>query len=199
MPPTYGLDIETDTTVDGLDPTVSPVVSIALIGDEVELVLDGDEAVIIAELDRTLATLPAGVLITWNGGGFDLPFLRYRAARLGLGLGLELCLDPLIGGRHDPLPGHAGAYRGRWHHHGHVDGYQLFRADVGATLGFSCGLKSLARMVGLPVVEVDRARIHDLSEAERRAYVASDARLARTLVERRTGWIAAVDQLSSGS
>ena len=47
MPPTYGLDIETDTTVDGLDPTVSPVVSIALIGDEVELVLDGDEAVII--------------------------------------------------------------------------------------------------------------------------------------------------------
>lgn len=198
-PTTYGLDIETDTTVNGLDPAVAAVVAIALSGDGIELVLDGDERTIIAELDRVLAELPAGVLVTWNGSGFDLPFLRDRSERLGLTLGLELRLDPTIGGHHEPLLGHQGAYRARWHQHGHVDGYQLFRADVGATLHFPCGLKPLARMVGLPVIEVDRARIHELTDDERRGYVVSDARLARALVARRTHWVAAIDQVTSGS
>ena len=38
---------------------------------------------------------------------------------------------------------------------------------MGATVGLSCGLKSLSRLVGLPVVEVDRARIHELTGAQR--------------------------------
>lgn len=173
-------------------------------GDDLEVVLDGEESTIIAELDRVLAGLAPGVLVTWNGSGFDLPFLHDRATRHGLPLGLRLRLDPAIGGHHAPLAGHPGAYRARWHHHAHVDGYQLFRADVGASLRLPCGLKPLARLVGLPVVEVDRARIHELSLAERRAYVASDAHLARALVGRRAQWLAAVDQLpadeaSSGS
>lgn len=190
MPPTpltYGFDIETDTTIDGLDPSVAAVVAVALAGDEIEIVLDGEEATIITELDRILAALPAGVLVTWNGGGFDLPFLRHRADRLGLRLGLEL------------RPGIAGSHRARWHHHRHLDGYQLFRADVGASLHFPCGLKPLARMVGLPVIEVDRERIHELTPEERSAYVASDARLARALVARRTHWVAGIDQVSSGT
>lgn len=194
MLPTYGLDIETDTTIDGLDPAVAAVVSIAVAGDGVEVVLDGDERTIITELDAALRRLPRGVLITWNGSGFDLPFLQTRAERLSLGLGLELELDTGIGGRHEPLAGHSGAYRARWHGHRHIDGYQLFRADVGATVRLPCGLKPLARLVGLPVVEVDRERIHELSEAERRAYVVSDAVLARALVHRRTGWTAGIDQ-----
>ena len=140
------------------------MVAIALTGDEIELVLDGDEPTIIAQLDDVLAGLPAGVLVTWNGAGFDLPYLQDRARRHGLSLGLELRLDPAIGGRHEPLLGHDGAYRARWYHHRHVDGYQLFRADVGATLHLPCGLKPLARMVGLPVVEVDRERIHELTD-----------------------------------
>lgn len=196
---TYGLDIETDTTVNGLDPEVAAVVAIALTGEELEVVLDGDEAEIISELDRLLSTLPAGVIVTWNGGGFDLPFLADRARRLAIVLGLDLRLDLGIGGHHEPLAGHAGAYRCRWHHHRHLDGYQLFRADVGASLHLPCGLKPLARMVGLPVVEVDRERIHELTDDERRAYVASDARLARALVARRACWEAGIDQLSSGS
>ena len=175
------------------------MVAIAVAGDDFEVVLDGDEATIITELDRVLAGLSPGVIVTWNGGGFDLPFLQDRAALLGLPLGLELQLDLSIGGRHEPLPGHAGAYRARWHGHRHVDGYQLFRADVGATLHLPCGLKSLARMVGLPVVEVDRERIHELTEQQRRAYVASDAHLARALVARRAQWVAGIDQVSSGS
>ena len=149
--------------------------------------LDGEEAPMIVELDRVLSELPAGVLVTWNGCGFDLPFLRYRADLLGLRLGLDL------------RPDAAGVHRARWHGHRHVDGYQLFRADVGASLRFSCGLKPLARLVGLPVIEVDRERIHELTPAERGAYVASDARLARALVARRPNWTAGIDQLPSGT
>ncbi|MDG2027906.1 MAG: 3'-5' exonuclease [Acidimicrobiales bacterium] len=199
--PTYGLDIETNTTINGLDPAVAAVVAVAVTGADLEVVLDGPEPTLLAELDQVLRDLAPGVLVTWNGAGFDLPFLADRAHRSSVELGLELHLDPLIAGGKDPLPGHTGAYRARWHHHAHVDGYQLFRADVGASLHLPCGLKPLARFVGLPVVEVDRERIHELTEDECRAYVASDAHLARALVARRPQWAAAIDQLpaSSGS
>ncbi|MEM7141260.1 MAG: 3'-5' exonuclease [Actinomycetota bacterium] len=200
-PLTYGLDIETDTTTNGLDPAVAAVVAVAVTGADLEVVLDGPEVEILLALDDLLRSLHPGVLVTWNGSGFDLPFLSDRARRHGVGLGLDLRLDAAIGGRHDPLPGHEGAYRARWHGHGHLDGYQLFRADVGASLHLPCGLKPLARLVGLPVVEVDRSRIHELDAAARRAYVASDAHLARALVMRRAQWRVAVDQMpaSSGS
>lgn len=171
------------------------MVAVAVTGEDLEIVFDGGEIEIISDLDQLLASLPAGVLVTWNGGGFDLPFLHDRAKRLGVELGLQLCLDPSIGGRHEPLAGHAGAYRARWHQHRHIDGYQVFRADVGATLRLPCGLKPLARMVGLPVVEVDRERIHELTDEERRTYVASDAHLARALVSRRAQWVAGIDRL----
>jgi hypothetical protein len=84
-----------------------------------------------------------------------------------------------------PLIGHEGAYRATWHGHGHLDAYRLYRADVGRVLRVSCGLKSIARMVGLDPVEVDRERIHELAPDDLAAYVASDARLARLLAIRR--------------
>jgi hypothetical protein len=49
----------------------------------------------------------------------------------------------------------------------------------------SCSLKAIARLVGLSPVEVDPEHIHELDPAALRAYVASDARLARVLAERR--------------
>jgi hypothetical protein len=52
-------------------------------------------------------------------------------------------------------------------------------------LHISCSLKAIARVVGLTPVEVDRERIHELALDELDAYVASDARLTRLLVERR--------------
>lgn len=197
--PSYGLDIETDTTVNGLDPAVAAVVAVAVVGHDLEVVLEGDEPTLLRELDELLRSLPAGILITWNGAGFDLPFLADRATRHDLRLGLRLEIDPTRHGRRDPLPGHDGAYRGRWYDHAHLDGYRLFRADVGASLGLSCGLKPLAHMVGLPVIEVDRARIHELDDATRRAYVASDAYLARALTRRRVRWEAGIDQLAASS
>ncbi|MBI2710693.1 MAG: hypothetical protein HYX34_13530 [Actinobacteria bacterium] len=183
-PPVYGLDIETDTTVDGLDPGVAPVITVALAGDGWVEVLSGRESTILLDLDACLRTLPAGVLATWNGAAFDLPFLADRAGRHGLELGLRLRHDPGLKVRR-PLPGHAGAYRGAWYGHRHLDAYRVYRSDVGPALRVSCSLKSIARLVGLVPIEVDRAHIHDLSHEALHAYAASDARLARDLADRR--------------
>jgi len=185
VPPLYGLDIETDTAVGGLDPTVARVVAVAVSDGRSDVVFDGaEEATLLRAVDEHLAALPAGVVVTWNGAAFDLPFLAHRSALLGVDLGLELRLDPTQRVR-DPLPGLAGAHRARWHDHDHLDGYRLYRADVGRTLGLSCGLKAMARLVAMEPVAVDVANLHLLSTEEVAAYVASDARLARELVLRR--------------
>jgi len=181
----YGLDIETDTTVDGLDPEVAAVVTVALSNDGFDEVFTGDEDTILHDLDARLAVVSPGVIATWNGAAFDLPFLADRAALHGINLGLRLRPDPGIPLDHNPLPGHRSAYRARWHQHGHVDAYRLYRADVGPALKVSCSLKSIARLVGFTPIDVDRTRIHDLSHEMLHAYAASDARLARVLTERR--------------
>jgi uncharacterized protein YprB with RNaseH-like and TPR domain len=183
----YGLDIETDTTVDGLDPEVAAVVTVALSNDGFDEVFTGAEDTILHDLDARLGTVAPGVIATWNGAAFDLPFLADRAALHGIHLGLRLRPDPGIALDHPPLPGHHSAYRARWHEHGHVDAYRLYRADVGPALRVSCSLKSIARLVGFTPIDVDRTRIHDLSHEMLHAYAASDARLARVLTERRWG------------
>jgi DNA polymerase elongation subunit (family B) len=184
-PAVYGLDIETDTTENGLDPRVAAVVTIALAGPDNEEVFTGPEHEILAEVDQRLAELEPGVLATWNGAAFDLPFIADRAELYEMELGLHLELDPSITLRRAPLPGHRGAYRAVWHGHQHLDAYRVYRGDVGPALRISCSLKSIARLVGLAPVEVDRTRIHDLSNEALHAYAASDARLARILTERR--------------
>jgi DNA polymerase elongation subunit (family B) len=181
----YGLDIETDTSIDGLDPAVSPVVTVALSTPEADEVFVGDEPDLLTALDRRLRSLEPGVIATWNGAAFDLPFLADRAAACGLDLGLRLAPDPTVVLSRGPLPGHAGAYRASWYDHGHLDAYRVYRGDVGRVLHISCSLKTVARVVGLTPVEVDRERIHELAPAVLDAYVASDARLARILAERR--------------
>ncbi len=186
-PGVYGLDIETDTTVNGLDSEIAAVITVALSHDDYDEVFSGDEESILVALDERLAELAPGVLATWNGAAFDLPFLADRAAMLDLPIGLHLRADPSIRMRHEPLPGHDGAYRARWYRHGHIDAYRLYRGDVGPALRVSCSLKSIARLVGLAPLQVDRTRIHDLSREVLHAYAASDARLARVLTERRWG------------
>ena len=106
--PIYGLDIETDTTIDGLDPAVASIVTVALSTPEGDEVLAGPERELFLALDRRLADLPAGVIATWNGAVFDLPFLAHRARWWGMHLGLR-------------LQGQPGSYRATWHEHGHVD------------------------------------------------------------------------------
>jgi DNA polymerase elongation subunit (family B) len=185
LPLIYGLDIETDTTIDGLDPVVAPVVTAALSTPTADEVFVGPEADLIAALDARLRALAPGVIATWNGAAFDLPFLADRARARDVDLGLRLAPDPTVVLGNGPLRGHAGAYRATWYGHGHLDAYRVYRNDVGRVLRVSCSLKSIARMVGLTPVEVDRERIHELSADVLDAYVASDARLARVLAERR--------------
>jgi DNA polymerase elongation subunit (family B) len=182
--PIYGLDIETDTTADGLDPRVAPVVTVALSLPGHDEIFSGRESTLLFDLDQRLRSLSPGVIATWNGAAFDLPFLAHRAAAHGLDLGLRLLRDPTLIVR-DPLPGLAGAFRGAWHRHSHLDAYRMYKGDVGPVLRVSCSLKSIARLVGLAPVEVDRTRIHDLSREALHAYASSDARLARVLTERR--------------
>jgi uncharacterized protein YprB with RNaseH-like and TPR domain len=184
--PLYGLDIETDTTCDGLDPGVARVVAVAVSSAAAgDVVLTGAEHGVLAALDAHLAELDPGVLVTWNGGAFDLPFLATRAGRLGLDFGLELAWDHrgYRAGR-PPLPGHLGTYAAAWHGHVHVDAYRAWRTLVDD--GVPCGLKSVARAEGLDPVEVDDVTaLHDVPRDHLRRYVASDAALTRRLAERR--------------
>lgn len=186
--PYYGLDIETDTTVNGLDPTQAEIVAIALTmpyTSDGDVVLTGPEAQMLTDLDRLLLELPPGVLVTWNGAAFDLPFLAERARRAGVPMHLRLAEDPSLNDARRPSRDDRSAYRASWGAHRHLDGYRLYRADVGRTLGLPCGLKPMAKLVGLEPVEVDREQIHQLSAEDLHDYVASDARLARELVVRR--------------
>ena len=194
--PLYGLDIETDTTIDGLDPAIGRILAVAVVNadeavgtteatEPVEVFADADEVELLDRLDRSLAALPPGVLITWNGARFDLPYLATRAERHGLRLGLRLRLDPSLSGRHEPLPGHEGAYRASWHHHHHLDAYRLYQADVGPALRLPCSLKVVASLAGLAPVEVDASKVHELTPAQIATYVRSDARCTAVLARRR--------------
>jgi DNA polymerase elongation subunit (family B) len=172
--PVYGLDIETDTTADGLDPAVAPIIAVAVATSDGDYVIDGDEVALLARLDRLLARLPPGVLVTWYGSGFDLPFIDARAHSLGVDIGLVV----------EPVPGDATVVGG-WHGHRHLDAYRVYRNDLRRHLDVSCSLKSVSRLLGHPTVEVDLDRLHLLDRAALREYVASDARLARLAALRR--------------
>jgi len=181
----YGLDIETDTTIGGLDPRSAAIVAVALSGLGWTSVADGTEEGILLTIDRQLSELAPGVLVTWNGSRFDLPFIHDRAVRCEVELGLRMRPDDRYRPSRDPMPGHLGGYRASWYEHEHLDAYLVYRNDVGASLNLPCGLKRIARMVGLEPVVVDRESIHTLSTEELAEYVASDAVLARELALRR--------------
>ena len=180
----YGLDIETDTSVDAFDPMVASVRAVAVSGPAGDELFVGAEADLLAAVDAFLADMPDGVLATWNGGAFDLPFLADRARLIGQPLGLRLCLDRRLTLARTPLPGHAGAYRGSWHGHRHLDTYRLY----GGASGTRTSLRSVGRLLGIGASGQPN-RAADLANEARHAHPRTDARLARVLAERR--WAAA--------
>lgn len=184
----YGLDIETDTRTDGLDPAVASVRAIALSGRTFDDLFVGDEHDILLALDARLAALPVGVVATWNGSAFDLPFLADRARLLGIDLGLKLRLDRRLTLHRAPLPGHAGAYRASWYDHGHLDTFRIYGAET-VTAAQRLSLRSLGRLVGIGAHDAHPTRTQTLCNEALHACAPSDARLARVLAERR--WPAA--------
>src|SRR3546814_20880699 len=100
--PVYGLDSETDTTVDGLDTAVASVLTVALVGPLTEEVFTGPEGSLLAELDARLGELQPGVVATWDGATFVLPFLADRAALPCLPPGMPRPLNPTTPSRHAP-------------------------------------------------------------------------------------------------
>ncbi len=190
QPTIYGLDIETDTRNDGADPTIAPVITVALSGRNFDEIFVGSEAYILTALDDRLSTLAPGVLATWNGSTFDLPFIADRARLLGLDLGLQLCVDPRLTMGRALLPGHGGAYRAAWHRHGHLDTFRLYGQPSGS--GHWASLRVIGRVLGLspaPALGGGRGCTQLLANEALHAHAPSDARLARVLAERR--WSAA--------
>lgn len=179
----YGLDIETDTQCDGADPAVAAVRTIALSTRRADEVFTGDEATLLRQLNDRLASLPPGIVATWNGATFDLPFIADRARVLGVHLDLRLCLDRRLTLGRTPLPGHAGAYRGAWGQHGHVDTFRLYGLSSASPVWTS--LRTIGRVLGLGPQAGPTDRTLDLANEALHAHAASDARLARVLAERR--------------
>ncbi|MBK6855378.1 MAG: hypothetical protein IPG97_02135 [Microthrixaceae bacterium] len=186
QPTIYGLDIETDTRNDGADPTIAPVITVALSGRNFDEIFVGSEAYILTALDDRLSTLAPGVLATWNGSTFDLPFMADRALLLGVDLGLRLCVDQRLTMQRALLPGHRGAYRAAWHHHSHIDTFRLYGESAPA--GPWSSLRVIGRALGLTASAnrgEARGRCQLLATEALHAHAASDARLARVLAERR--------------
>ena len=178
----YGIDIETDTTR-AVDPAVAPILTVALSGVAFDEEFTGGEADLLRALNARLATLPPGVLATWNGATFDLPYIADRARVLGVALDLQLCRDRRLTFGRSLLPGHGGAYRGAWGVHGHLDTFRLYGHTGGPSVWSS--LRTIGRLVGLGAMPTVVRRHDDLANEALHAHASSDARLARVLAERR--------------
>ncbi|MCB0977263.1 MAG: hypothetical protein KDB02_07355 [Acidimicrobiales bacterium] len=186
----YGLDIETDTGAGSIDPAETRIRAIGLSVRNADRTFTGDEATILRQVDEALADLPGGILATWNGATFDLPFISDRARLLGVALDLTLCSDRRRRTTRALLPGHDGAYRATWGAHRHLDTFRIY-GDSGSTGTFSA-IFGFPRRRAATIASTD-----DLLHEAMHAHAASDARLARVLAERKgAGVLRYVDQVS---
>jgi hypothetical protein len=188
----------------GLNPLLGFITEIAIKGQNADddVVFDGAEASILARTDAHLTSLPAGLIATWNGGPFDLPFIATRVAIMdpwGTGTyGMALSHQDGLKPKYDALPGHgtkvpgldgelghSGVYSATWTalggtRHAHLDVSYAYKGFA-EQYGIKFGLKPVCEALGIPMIEVDRERMHLLSEDERRAYVLSDVNGTRLL------------------
>jgi DNA polymerase elongation subunit (family B) len=158
------LDIETT----GLDPAApdAAVTDVAFYGAGWTGCISGDERTVLARTAARLAVMQ-GTVVTWNGSGFDWPYLLHRAAVHGIDLGVTV----------------TGERQGKYRAGLTVAGRTWRHADVWVAWGpmmsglhLPAGLKPVARLFGMDPIEVDRERMADLTDDERRAYALSDVR-----------------------
>ncbi len=164
--PIYALDIETDTSKGGLDPAKAGIIAVAISSAEGDHVISGDEISLLEALDEYIANLAPGIIVTWNGNRFDLPFITTRASIRSVTIGLQ---NTLV------RPDHF-----QWHGHRHLDALVCYRA-LRTDPTQSCALKKVAIRMGLDPIVEDAANVHRLTPQRLREYVASDARITRQL------------------
>lgn len=196
----YAYDIETDNSAGhGLDPYNSRVTEVALATQQEVYVLNGDEATILEDFASLLDDLPTGLLGTWNGLFFDNPFLKIRAQLTEHRIDSSLLLLPQPGltPKYDYLPGVSSAQslvynRPAGAPHTHLDislPWKAFAESFGTHVVdgktrpvVPWSLKPVAKAAGIEMVEIDRTRLHDYTQAEVNAYVGSDATGTRALI-----------------
>jgi len=182
----YALDLETDTTINGLDPRVAAITECAVSTAAGDTVRGADHG--------------EATIVTWNGAFFDLPFLYTRRRILSVppsstlhSFGLHLLPQFGLTPKYDYIGDHTCGYTAVWLReddsdvpHQHLDISFAYR-KVAADLGVKHALKPVARALGITVIEVDRERMHLLTPAQRIAYAASDTRATRELAIRLLG------------
>ena len=187
------LDIETDSAAvtdtggpAALDPRVAGVLSVA-VWDSVSGYAEyfsGNERHILEDLDRYITGRRDGVLVTWNGANFDLPFLATRFAHHGIDNSLKLRPAEDRPAKYVPCPGgHSGGYRANWGMRDHVDIAYPYQARA-RSLGVAWSLKPVATALRIDMVVVDAAQSAELSEDQLREYNVSDVRGTAALAER---------------
>lgn len=196
----YAADIETDTNEQadgqryGLEPLKSGITEIAFSCDTSVMSEGGTvfatddgmaEADVIIGFDQMLYELDPGVLFTWNGSFFDLPFILTRSEILGITQHMHLHAQPGLKPKYTPTAPHTGGYSATWgtkgvmpHQH-----FDIMRAYERAAklLDAKWSLKPVAEAYGLEMINVDRERMDLLTPAERRAYALSDSSGTRKL------------------
>lgn len=197
--PVYGLDIETGYPsapigdVPAVDPRHTIVVRAVVATAAGEETFEGDETDLLQRLDAMLARLEPGILATWNGASFDLPFLADRAGARAVRLGLRLAADPRRRFRGETLPGHSHAYRAAWYRHHHLDVARLYRSGRRPLME----VDELLRAIGVHLRSRSTASFgpadapgEELTHDAVHAFATNDARLIRSLVEARLPGIA---------
>ncbi len=180
----YALDIEST----GLSPLESKMVSVAIAAPEESLVLvSEDEVSLFRDLTSWLKNTrrEKGTIVTWNGAGFDWPYMYTRAMTLGVEEFLaELTIIEHEDRRpvYNPIAGHNGGYVVSFAGHDHADIMRPWKS-WSKERNISNSLKAVAKANGIDVIEVDRTKIAELSRAELVAYNISDVAATLTLAD----------------
>lgn len=182
------LDIETDTspltqcerdagyTARGLDPAITPIISYATHDGVTAETVTGSETYVLAELAALFGAPRHRLLVTWNGACFDFPFLHARMTMHGMAPPFAMTYDRALVPKYGPTPGYTGGYQITGERWSHTDIAYVVRGRA-SRRGIPWSLKPYAKALGLHPVEVDRSRMHTLTEAELREYNASDAEM----------------------
>ena len=180
----YALDIEST----GLNPGESKMVSVAVAAPGESMVFVSDnESSLFSDLTAWFKNpqRERGTIVTWNGSGFDWPYLLTRAQAVGA----DEFLAALTIRQHDermpvyqPIAGHTGGYAVSFAGFDHADIMRPWK-PWSKEQGISNSLKSVAKAKGIEVIEVDRTKIDSLSRAELVAYNISDVAATLTLAE----------------